>query len=149
MTVPSAAATLPLVAAGGAVGAAVRWGLIEAVGDGGGGAVLLCNVAGSLVLGVLVGSMPRAGVMISADEWARRFGRQRLLGTGFCGGLTTLSTVAVDTAGRLDDGRPGAAVAGLATTVALTGIAGTVGLLAARRSRPESGSAGAARKGSA
>ncbi|MGH1503623.1 MAG: fluoride efflux transporter FluC [Acidimicrobiales bacterium] len=139
MTVPSAAATLPLVAVGGAVGALVRWGLIEAAG--GGAAVLACNVVGSLILGVLVGSMPRPGTMMSADEWARRFGRQRLLGTGFCGGLTTLSTVAVDAAGRLDDGRPGAAVAGLATTVALTGIAGAVGVLAARRSRPGADSA--------
>ncbi len=133
MTVPSAAATLPLVAVGGAVGALVRWGLIEAA-DGGGAAVLACNVVGSLILGVLVGAMPGPGIFLSADDWARRFGRQRLLGTGFCGGLTTLSTVAVGTAARLDDGRPAAAGAGLATTAVCTAIAGTVGLLAARRS---------------
>lgn len=132
---PTPSSTLPLVAVGGAVGALLRWGVVEAAGDRAALAVLVCNVVGSLVLGALAGSMPPPGAFLSADDWGRRFRRQRLLGTGVCGGLTTLSTVAVDAADRLDDGRWGDGAGGLAATVLLTVVAAAIGLMAVRRGR--------------
>ena len=77
--------TVVLVALGAAVGAPLRhlaghhldrrlpWG------------ILLVNVAGSFLLGMFV------ALGLSGGAWA-------LLGAGFCGGLTTYSTFAVQTA---------------------------------------------------
>jgi CrcB protein len=86
-----------LVAVGAAVGAALRFwvaGHLDARWPTG---TQLVNVAGSFVLGLLFG----AGV--SADGLA-------LLGTGFCGGLTTYSAFAVQTRDQTRDwGRLGVA----------------------------------------
>lgn len=56
--------------------------------------ILLCNLAGSLVLGVL------AGVAVDS-EW------NALVGTGFCGTLTTYSTFGYDTVRLAQRGRDG------------------------------------------
>ncbi len=94
-TGPPTAREVALVAVGGAVGAAARWALIEATaGPEGGvaGPVLLANLIGCAVLGVLVGRGISGATHL-------------LLGAGFCGGLTTFSTFAVEvaTALRSDD----------------------------------------------
>jgi len=73
-----------LVAVGAAIGATLRFHVAHRLDDGFPRGTLLVNVAGSFVLGLLVG----AGA--SADGFA-------LLGTGFCGGLTTYSAFAVQT----------------------------------------------------
>jgi CrcB protein len=66
---------------------------------------LLVNLAGSFVLGLLVGAGP------SPDGLA-------LLGTGFCGGLTTYSAFAVQTRDQArDSGLPAGAAYGLGTVV--------------------------------
>lgn len=76
--------TFLLVALGAGVGAAVRFVTATHLDRGRHLGTLLVNLAGSLVLGLLVG----AGV--DGDALA-------LLGTGFCGGLTTYSAFAVQT----------------------------------------------------
>ncbi|MCW2777933.1 MAG: CrcB protein [Frankiales bacterium] len=71
--------TVLLVALGGAAGAAVRWLVAQRLPGRPG--TLAVNVAGSLLLGLLLGT----GATTSA-----------LLGVGFCGALTTFSTYAVE-----------------------------------------------------
>jgi len=70
-----------LVAAGGTVGTAARLGLGLALPDGGGipVAVLIANVVGALLIGVLAARLPA-----SADL-------RLMLGTGVLGGFTTYS----------------------------------------------------------
>jgi CrcB protein len=82
-----------LVVLGGAVGTAVRYAAATHWPDHGGWptATMVVNLAGALVLGVLVESLARLG----PDIGPRR-GLRLLLGTGFCGGLTTYSTFAVE-----------------------------------------------------
>ncbi|MBM7508720.1 CrcB protein [Nocardioides salarius] len=72
-----------LVALGGAGGAALRWRLgarLDSAAFPRG--TLLANLAGSLLLGLLVGLALRGHALA-------------LLGTGFCGALTTYSSFAV------------------------------------------------------
>ncbi|MCU1691609.1 MAG: crcB 2 [Frankiales bacterium] len=71
--------TALLVALGGAAGAAARYGVAQALP--GRRATLLVNVAGSLLLGLLLG--------VHGHAYA-------LLGVGFCGALTTFSTYALE-----------------------------------------------------
>lgn len=66
---------------------------------------LLVNLLGSAALGGLAGSDVPAGVTT-------------VLGVGFCGGLTTYSAFAVQTAERAVDGRRGRAAAYALVTVA-------------------------------
>jgi CrcB protein len=78
---------LALVAVGGGVGAAARWG-VELGTPSSLGATFAVNVAGCLLLGVLV-SVGRTGSLVSE--------RGRLLfGTGFCSSFTTYSTFVLD-----------------------------------------------------
>jgi CrcB protein len=76
--------TALLVALGAAVGAPARFALATALDRRMPWGTLLVNVAGSAILGWLVGS----GVGTHGAA---------LLGTGFCGGLTTYSAFAVQT----------------------------------------------------
>ncbi len=81
--------------------------------------VLVANVVGSLALGVLVGA--RLDGDLSATALT-------VLGTGFCGALTTWSTFVVDASERLQagDGRTAALVVALSLALGV-GAAG-VGL---------------------
>ena len=98
-----------LVAVGAAVGATLRFHVAHRLDGRFPRGTLLVNVAGSFVLGLLVGGG------VSADGLA-------LLGTGFCGGLTTYSAFAVQTR---DQGslRSGAAYAVLTIGLALAACA--------------------------
>ena len=78
---PRLAVPLALVALGGVLGSLARYGLMEAAPHL--ATTLAVNVAGSFLLGVLVARRPPA-------HWTRP-----LLGTGFLGGFTTMSAVAV------------------------------------------------------
>lgn len=77
---------LGVVALGGALGASARYGLAEQFP--GIWTVLVINVAGSLLLGILA-------AMLSPDRLLRLF-----LGVGVLGGFTTFSTFAVDAVGE-------------------------------------------------
>lgn len=89
---------LLLVAAGGAAGTALRYGVARSLA-----LLFLVNVAGSLAAGV---------VDARGGERARV-----LVGTGFCGGLTTMSALSVGTDRLVADGRVAAAVLYLLATV--------------------------------
>lgn len=105
--------SLALVAAGGAAGASVRWAVGTATAGEGAFPwwTLAVNVAGCLVLGLLLGVREEV-----------RLG----LGTGFCGGLTTFSTFAVEVAKLLDAGNIGTATTYLSASLVL-GILALVG----------------------
>lgn len=85
---------------------------------------LLVNVVGALVLGALLEGLARRG----ADTGRRRAARL-LVGTGFCGGLTTYSTFAVEV-DLLLAGRPLAGV-GYAVVSVLLGLAAAAAGVAA------------------
>jgi len=93
---------LAVVAGGGALGAAARYGIGVAWPHEAGGfpwATLAVNVAGCVAIGLLARVAP-------AHRLAWPF-----LGTGVLGGFTTFSTYAVDAWILADAGRPLAAVA--------------------------------------
>ena len=107
---------IALVAAGGALGTALRYGLFLAVpvhGDAFPWTTLGVNVSGAFLLGVVVArcaAAPRARL---------------LLGTGVLGAYTTFSTLAVELVLRAGDGRVGLA-AGYAVVTVTAGVAAAV-----------------------
>jgi CrcB protein len=99
---------------GGALGALVRAGLVEALPDPGVGwpwATFVVNVLGAALLGYWYTVLPHTQY------------RRPLLTTGFCGALTTFSTVQVELVEMLDAGRVGLACLYLAASLA-AGLAG-------------------------
>lgn len=100
------------VALGGAVGSVIRTLVALAIPSRFPWAVLLVNVAGSLLIGWL---MARLG---TADpEVAARL--RSLLIVGFCGGFTTFSTFSWQTLDQMQKGQWGAAVANVLLSVSL------------------------------
>lgn len=87
--------TALLVVLGAAVGAPLRY-LVHRAWGGSPWATFAVNVAGSALLGALVGAVLPGPVLA-------------LLGTGFCGALTTYSTFAAETV-ELARRRPGIAL---------------------------------------
>ncbi|WP_432562502.1 fluoride efflux transporter FluC [Kineococcus sp. SYSU DK003] len=122
---------LLLVGAGGTVGTLVRWAVGELVPTTAGWPLgtLVVNVAGSFVLGFLLEELLRRGRETPAlQRW--RLG----LGTGFCGGLTTYSSFAVELDRLISGGSTATALGYAALSLAaglLAVVAGTA--LAARR----------------
>ncbi|TDD67084.1 fluoride efflux transporter CrcB [Jiangella aurantiaca] len=102
--------TVLLVAAGAAVGAPLRYVVDRWVGIRLGAGfpwgTLVVNVVGSFVLGLVLGS-PSVGAEATA-----------LIGTGFCGALTTYSTFSYETLRLLEDGAWSRGVANVLVSVA-------------------------------
>ena len=95
---------LAAVGAGGAVGALGRVGLAQAWPSASGAwpwATLAVNIAGALLLGCLMTALRHGPLSIPA---------YRLLGTGFCGALTTFSTMQLELLQMLDRSRYGLAL---------------------------------------
>lgn len=118
-----------LVALGGSVGTAARFGLDSVIRDVAGLPIgtFVINVSGAFGLGLLIGLLVADG-----PETGRRRDTRLLLGTGLLGGYTTYSLVAADIATFLIDRRiVDAAAYGLATVV-VGGLAGWAGLATAR-----------------
>jgi CrcB protein len=85
------ATLLAVIGAGGAIGAAARYGTALAIPphlDAYPFATFLVNVVGAVILGA-VAALPAA--WLAAHELTRP-----AIGTGFCGGLTTFSTMTLD-----------------------------------------------------
>ena len=80
---------------------------------------LVVNVLGSLLLGLLTGAGAAHG---------RADGLRTVLGTGFCGGFTTFSTVSVAAVRLVQDDRPGLAALDVLATLVLTTSAAAAGL---------------------
>ena len=118
-------AFIAVVAAGGAVGTAAREGLSLIVPPFGDlpVAILGINVVGAFLLGLILDALARRG----PDEGGRRVLRL-LLGTGFCGGFTTYSSLATATAVLLATGETGTGVLYATATVLLGGLASWAGI---------------------
>lgn len=103
---------LTAVGAGGAVGALARVGLAQAWPSAAGGwpwATLVVNIAGAFMLGCLMIGLRHGPVSIPA---------YRLLGTGFCGALTTFSAMQLELLEMLDRAHYGLAAGYLSASVA-------------------------------
>jgi CrcB protein len=99
---------------GGALGAVMRAGLAEALPDPGAGwpwATFVVNLVGAALLGYWFTVLPHTQY------------RRPLLTTGFCGALTTFSTVQVELLGMLEAGRVPLACAYLVASI-VAGLAG-------------------------
>ncbi len=116
-----------LVAAGGTAGTAARLGLGLVIPDAGGFpvAVLVANLLGALLIGILTARLPKATEM------------RLFLGTGLLGGFTTYSAFMTGTVGLWADA-PLLAVAYAVGSLVLGLAAATLGL---RIGRPRAGAA--------
>jgi fluoride exporter len=120
---------LAAIFVGGAIGALARYGLARALPHDPGAwpwATFCVNVAGALALGYFT---TRLQERLPPSAY-----RRPLLGTGFCGALTTFSTVQVELLQMLDDGRSGLAAGYAAASIAagVLAIAAATNLVRAR-----------------
>jgi fluoride exporter len=132
---PLSAQLIALVGLGGALGTAARYGFERWLPANSGlpRGTLIANLIGALILGVMLEALARGG----PDVGARRKVRL-LLGTGFCGGLTTYSTLAVE-ADLLIRSHRDALAAGYAVGSVLIGVAlAGIGIALATRVRGRS-----------
>lgn len=137
---------LALVFAGGTIGTAAREALTMAFPSAGDVpyATWAINVGGSLVLGLLLGILAsgRPGPHGLRRRW------QLAVGTGFCGGFTTYSTLAVQSVDVAVGGLWGAGIVYALDTVMIGAVAAWAGIAAGTatiRRRTPSGTVGAAR----
>ena len=109
MTTPrlSILRAVPLVGAGAVAGAGCRWLAGEVLAAN--GALVLVNALGCVVIGWVAARKPQAATRL-------------VVATGFCGGLTTLSSAAVAVAGRFDQGRAASATLLLFAVVVASGL---------------------------
>lgn len=132
------ASSLALVFLGGVFGVAAREALsLSFPGvDGIPWAILGANLSGAFVLGLLLDALARRG-----RDRGRRRALRLVFGTGFLGGYTTYSALAVDTALLLGGGHAVTGIWYALGTIVLGGIATWAGILiagAAHRARMES-----------
>ncbi|MFN8222565.1 MAG: fluoride efflux transporter CrcB [Gaiellales bacterium] len=115
------------VAIGGALGAAARYGLDEAIGRRAGAfpwGIFVVNISGAFLIGVLVEALePR----FEDATWVRT-----AVLTGFLGAYTTFSTLSLDTYRLLDEGHEAQALANSVGSLALGLVAVWVGLKVGR-----------------
>ena len=132
-------ASIGLVLLGGGIGAGTQEAFSLAIPelDGVQVVVPVVNLIGAFLLGWLYEALAHGD---QAPDAKARAGRLKLLiGTGFCGGLTTYSSLATDTAVLLDDARVGVALVYALGTVVIGGAATIAGIAAGARRRPAHG----------
>lgn len=128
---------IALVAAGGAVGTAARYGLAEALPAAGGWptATFVENLVGATLLGVLLEVLVRRGPESPRGRLVRL-----TVGTGVLGGFTTFSSLAIEVERLLADGRVALGLAYALVSVAAGFVCCLAGIaVSARRHRPPEG----------
>ncbi len=136
--VPEAPLRLAAIAVGGALGTLARYATDRALVVSSTGfpwATFAVNVTGSFVLGLVL--------TLVVERWPpTRFVRP-FAAIGFCGGFTTFSTLAVETAQRAQHGHVAVAAGYVVASLAAGAVAAMVGMAVARgrllpvpRSRP-------------
>src|SRR3954447_9705920 len=121
---------LAAVFAGGVLGALARAGLAEALPHARGGwpwATFAVNIAGAALLGY---AATRLQERLPVSAWRRPF-----LGTGFCGALTTFSTMQLELVQMVDRDRVALALGYAAASVAAGFAAVFVATKLTRRAR--------------
>ncbi|MDV6299239.1 CrcB family protein [Dietzia maris] len=126
-------AAVALVALGGAAGTYARVVVSLVVPDPALVATLAVNLVGAFALGYLATRLADG----AGGELRRRRGVRLLLGTGFCGGFTTYSLIALQAAMLMQRGDVPVAVLYAATTLALGAVATMLGIVLASRGRPD------------
>ena len=128
------AGAIALVLLGGALGTAAREAVSLLVAEPAGFplGILAVNLLGAFLLGLLLEALVRRG----AHEAPLRHLRL-LLGTGFMGGFTTYSTLALDGAQMLGSGAPALGLVYLLGSVIAGGIAAWAGIAVAAALRPD------------
>lgn len=110
-------ALLAAVAAGGALGTLLRY-LVTVTLSGRQrppGAVVIVNIAGSLVSGIALGALTNPAIAL-------------VVISGFCGGLTTFSTLSVESVQLVMDGRWRRAAGGMLVNVVAGALAVGLGI---------------------
>lgn len=122
--------SIGLVMVGGTFGAAGREGVALAVPDLDRlpAAIPIVNIVGAFLLGYLTVAVARR---LPGDPRGPRL--KLLLGTGFCGGFTTYSSLAIDTAVLLEDSRVDLATIYVLATVLVGAVATFAGILVGTR----------------
>jgi CrcB protein len=121
------AGILAVIALGGAAGAELRAALeqaLPATGRSFPATTFAVNMVGSALLGVVV--------VVAMERGAPSRYFRPLLATGFCGGLTTFSTLAVETDRLIKHGASGMAALYLTASVAGGLVAARLGMVVAR-----------------
>ncbi|MFB1296575.1 fluoride efflux transporter CrcB [Mycobacterium sp. pW049] len=121
---------LAAVFAGGALGTLARAGFEELAAPDPGRwpwPTFTVNVVGAFLLGVFV---TRLLERLPVSSYRRPF-----LGTGLCGGLTTFSTMQVETLRMVEHGHYGLAAGYVAASIALGLLAAYLGTMLVRRAR--------------
>jgi CrcB protein len=121
---------LAAIFAGGVIGALARLGLVEAFASAPGRwpwATFVANVVGTLALGYFT---TRLQERLPLSAYRRPF-----LGTGFCGALTTFSTMQLELLQMLDHGEGGLAATYAATSLVAGSIAVAFATNLVRRAR--------------
>lgn len=127
-------AIIGVVFAGGLVGGLVRYEVVKAWSPPAGGfpwSTFAVNTAGAFILALLVVLVVE---VLPPSTYLRA-----LVGTGFCGALTTFSSVAVQFDELAAHRHVGTAVGYLVASLAAGLVAGLLGLLIARRIPPLAG----------
>ncbi|AWH91035.1 fluoride efflux transporter FluC [Dietzia lutea] len=124
-------AAVAWVALGGAIGTYARVAVTEAFAPAL-AVTLAVNVLGAFLLGALVTGFEGGG---NRDGGRRRQRARLLLGTGFCGGFTTYSLIALQAATLARSGDGSAALAYCVVTLVLGAVATALGVVLAAWAR--------------
>ena len=119
-----------LVAAGGAIGAALRHGVgvltLRHLSSSWPWATFTVNILGSFAMGLLAGWLARHGTQYGENV-------RLLLGVGLLGGFTTFSAFSLETVNMIRTGETAKALAYIVLSVGCSVAALALGLLLARR----------------